>query len=166
MNPTMKTAVFWAVIVVSAFLLWQMMKSGTSAHAVPEISYSDFLAKVESDEVSKVTIANGVVHGTDTKGGSFLVVAPPDQRPMIGALQQHRGNLVQATARTELAELAPQFGFPGSSRRLMVFHDPSDATAPAGCRTVATFSPKSAIRPALRRMTSVTSTFPFCWEKV
>ena len=69
MNKGMKAAVFWMVIVVSAFLLWQTVKSGGSAQAIPEISYSDFVARVASGQVSKVTIAGkhvllveGLVH--------------------------------------------------------------------------------------------------------
>ncbi len=39
MNSTLKTMIFWAVIVVSAFLLWQTVKSGVPAQSVTEISY-------------------------------------------------------------------------------------------------------------------------------
>jgi cell division protease FtsH len=89
MNRTLKTTIFWLTVTASAWLLWQTVKSGGPTQAVPEISYSDFLAKVESGQVGKVTIAGGIVHGTDIKGGSFRVIAPPDQRAMIDALQQH-----------------------------------------------------------------------------
>lgn len=89
MNRVAKTAIFWAVIVVSAFLLWQVEKSGDSAHTVPEISYSEFLGRVASGQVSKVTITGSVVHGSDAKGGSFRVIAPPDQSAMLEVLRQH-----------------------------------------------------------------------------
>jgi cell division protease FtsH len=89
MNNTIKTLIFWAVIVVSAFLLWQTVKSGGSARAVSEISYSDFLTRVESGQVSAVTIAGSLVNGVDTKGSSFRVVAPPNQTAMLDALRQH-----------------------------------------------------------------------------
>ncbi len=84
----MKTVVFWMVIVVSAFLLWQTVKSGGSAQAVPEISYSEFLARVASGQVSKVTIAGSVVRGSGANG-SFRAVAPLGQAAMVDALQQH-----------------------------------------------------------------------------
>ena len=89
MNSAVKTVLFWAVIVVSAFLLWQVVRTGSTAQAVPEISSSEFLTRVTSGQVSKVTIAGGVVHGSDAKGGNFRVVAPPNQAAMLDTLHQH-----------------------------------------------------------------------------
>ena len=89
MNSSAKTVMFWAVILLSAFLLWQTVKSGGSSQTVPEISYSDFLTKVASGQVSRVTIAGSIVRGLDAKGGSFRFVAPANQTAMLDALQQH-----------------------------------------------------------------------------
>jgi len=87
MNAT-KTATFWLVIVVSSFLLWQVVRS-QSAQAIPEISYSDFLARVASGQVSKVSIAGTVVRGSGANGGSFRVIVPLNQSEVLDALQQH-----------------------------------------------------------------------------
>ncbi|MBZ5616910.1 MAG: ATP-dependent metallopeptidase FtsH/Yme1/Tma family protein [Acidobacteriia bacterium] len=84
-----RSALYWLVIVVSAFLLWQVTRKGASAPVAPEISYSDFLARVANDQVSKVTIAGSVVSGSDAKGGKFRVIAPANQAAMLEALQQH-----------------------------------------------------------------------------
>jgi cell division protease FtsH len=89
-NSTMKTLVFWMVIMASAFLLWQVVRAGnTTAQAVPEISYSDFLTRVANGQVSAVTIAGSVVLARDAKGSSFRVIAPANQSAMLGVLQQH-----------------------------------------------------------------------------
>ncbi len=84
-----RTALFWLVIVVSAFLLWQVVKTGSTTQAVPEISYTEFLARVANGQVSKVTIAGGVVRGSDVKGGNFRVIVPSNETAMLDALQQH-----------------------------------------------------------------------------
>jgi len=89
MSGTVKTAVFWAVIIVSAFLLWKVARGGGSVPVEPEISYSDFLGRVESGQVRKATITGSVVHGSDAKGGSFLVTAPSNQSAMLDVLKQH-----------------------------------------------------------------------------
>ena len=89
MNKNIKALVFWMVIVVSAFLLWQTVKAGGPAPAVSEISYSDFLTRVANGQVSRVTIAGSVVRGLDAKGSSFRVIVPVNQTPMLDALQQH-----------------------------------------------------------------------------
>ena len=70
-------------------MLWQTVKTGGSARAVSEISYSDFLARIASGQVSSVTIAGSVVRGLDAKGGSFRVITPANQTAMLDALQQH-----------------------------------------------------------------------------
>lgn len=93
MNSALKTVVFWIVIVFSAFLLWQTVKSGSTAQAVPEISYSAFMAKVTSGEVGSVTIAGNVARGIDAKGGSFRVVVPTNKTAMLETLQQHGVNV-------------------------------------------------------------------------
>ena len=48
MNRTIKAVIFWAVIVVSAFLLWQQVRTSVDKPAgqVSEISYSAFLSQV------------------------------------------------------------------------------------------------------------------------
>jgi cell division protease FtsH len=89
MNRGVKTVVFWAVIVVSAFLLWQVVKSGANEPRTPEISYSQFVSQIASGQISKVTIAGSVVRGYDTKGASFRVIAPPNQSTMLESLQEH-----------------------------------------------------------------------------
>jgi cell division protease FtsH len=89
MNKVIKAIVFWMVIVVSAFLLWQTVRSGSPARAVSSISYSDFLTRVANGQVSTVTIAGSVVVGLDAKGSSFRVIAPANQTAMLDALQQH-----------------------------------------------------------------------------
>ena len=87
MNAT-KTATFWLIIVVSSFLLWQVVRS-QSAQTIREISYSDFLERVASGQVSKVKIAGTVVHGSGADGGSFRVIVPSNQSVVLDALQQH-----------------------------------------------------------------------------
>ena len=89
MNRTMKTIIFWAVILVSAVLLWQVVRSGANEQRVPELSYSQFLSQIANNQISKVTIAGSVVHGYDTKGSSFRVIAPPNQSAMLESLQEH-----------------------------------------------------------------------------
>jgi cell division protease FtsH len=80
--------VFWAVVIVSALLLWQTVRVNTANQNIPEISYSHFLSQTASGQVSKVTIAGSVVRGYDERGGSFRVIAPPNQSAMLEALQQ------------------------------------------------------------------------------
>ena len=89
MGSTVRTVVFWLVIVGSAFVLWQVVRAGSSVPAEPEISYSRFLAQIASGQVSKVVIIGSQIRGSDTTGGTFRVVVPSNQSAMLEALQQH-----------------------------------------------------------------------------
>ena len=84
-----RLAFFWLLVLLTAILLWQIMRSSHPAQADPEISYSEFLIRVTNGEVSKVVIAGSVVQGTDAKGESFRSIAPPNQSAMLQSLQAH-----------------------------------------------------------------------------
>jgi cell division protease FtsH len=85
-NSNVKNVVFWLVIVISAFLLWQVVKSGQGAPRATEISYSEFLTQVETGNVQKVTISGTQVNGQYREGRSFRVTAPASQEAMLKAL--------------------------------------------------------------------------------
>jgi hypothetical protein len=82
---TVKTVIFWLVIVISAFLLWQAVKSGGEPRS-PEISYSEFLSQVESGNVRKVTISKTRIIGTYRDGRLFRVFAPMSQDALLQTL--------------------------------------------------------------------------------
>jgi cell division protease FtsH len=145
MSSVAKTVLFWAVITVSAFLLWQVVRSGGSAQEVPEIIYSEFLGRVANGQVSKVTIAGSVLHGSDAKGGSFRVIAPSNQSAMLEVLQQHGAEIwfketPEQSWPSWMLNLAPLvllaalwfFMIRQMQRRRQVGEGPSSSAAPGG----------------------------------
>ena len=88
MNSTIKTVVFWLVIVLSAFLLWQVVKSDHNEQKTPEISYSEFLSQIDAGNVAQVTISKAHAYGKYRDGSSFRVTAPTSQEGMLQALHQ------------------------------------------------------------------------------
>jgi cell division protease FtsH len=112
MNKTSKRVIFWLVILGSAFLLWQAVKTNPGDKDVVEISYSHFLLQVADGHVTKVVIASNVVRGYDDKGNRFKVFGPANQSAMLDALQQHDvdiwfDELPEPTWGTWLMNLAP-----------------------------------------------------------
>jgi cell division protease FtsH len=85
-GANIKNVVFWLVIVVAAFLLWQAVKSGQNAPAAPEISYSEFLKQVEAGNVQKVIISKTQINGQYRDGRSFRLTAPASQDGMLTTL--------------------------------------------------------------------------------
>ncbi|HUG81482.1 MAG TPA: ATP-dependent zinc metalloprotease FtsH [Bryobacterales bacterium] len=57
MNSTVKTAIFWVVMLCTAILLWRVVQTG-SAERETAMSYSEFRKKVQDNEVAEVTITN------------------------------------------------------------------------------------------------------------
>jgi cell division protease FtsH len=100
-NANVKAIVFWLVIVLSALLLWQVVKSDGNYQRMPEISYSAFLSQVESGNVTTVTIRKNEVtsicrDSSKCPNGynAFRVTVPTSQEGMLQTLHQNKVEIV------------------------------------------------------------------------
>ena len=87
MNSTVKTVVFWLVIVLSAFLLWQVVRQGSSTQKEANLQFSQFLSEVDQGNVKDVTINGQEVHGKYKNGGLFRTTAPVNYPDMFKNLK-------------------------------------------------------------------------------
>ncbi len=94
MNPTIKTVVFWLVILISAFLLWKVVQAPGIQPKTREISYSEFLSQVDAGNVVKVTISQNQVYGKYYDGSPFRVTVPASQEGMLQSLRQKKVQIV------------------------------------------------------------------------
>jgi cell division protease FtsH len=86
-NSTLKTVLFWLVIVVSAFLLWQVVRSGSSGPKEKEINFSQFMSDVDQGLVSKVVVSSQDVKGNyKNDNSSFHTTVPPNYPDMYKTL--------------------------------------------------------------------------------
>jgi cell division protease FtsH len=93
-NSTVKTVVFWLVIVLSAFLLWQVMKAGRDGQKDKEVSFSQFLTDVDQGSVKEVTITGQEVRGKyKTDGSAFHTTSPTNYPDMIKTLRDKGVNM-------------------------------------------------------------------------
>ena len=85
-----KTLIFWAVIMVSAILLWLVVRTASTnpPRSAPEISYSEFMSQVNAGAVSKVVITGTRADGSYRDGTAFAVNLPASQEQMLTTLQQ------------------------------------------------------------------------------
>ncbi|HKW18552.1 MAG TPA: ATP-dependent zinc metalloprotease FtsH [Terriglobales bacterium] len=88
MNSTVKTIIFWVVILISAVALWQVVKTANSGQKVQEINFSRFMAEVDQGSVKEVTISAQEVKGKLADGSLFHLTAPANYPDMIKELQQ------------------------------------------------------------------------------
>jgi cell division protease FtsH len=87
-NSTVKTIVFWLVIVVSAFLLWQVVRAGSGGEKEKAINFSQFMSDVQQGDVKEVTINGQEVHGKfSNENEAFQTTIPTNYPDTIKALQ-------------------------------------------------------------------------------
>ncbi len=77
MNIFYKNLSMWLVVGLTMLLLFNMFNKQQSP--VKEMSYSDFIASVDSGMVNQVVIQNHILTGTIQGGTSFKVIAPDDK---------------------------------------------------------------------------------------
>jgi cell division protease FtsH len=112
-NSTVKTIVFWLVIVLSGVLLWQVVKGANSGAKERDFTFSEFLSNVDQGNVSEVTIVGQEVHGKlkNDKAG-FRTTIPSSYPDMYKELRDKGVNITVKDAQgggwpTWLLNLAP-----------------------------------------------------------
>ena len=112
MNSTVKTVVFWLVIVLSAFLLWQVVKAGSGGQKEKEINFSQLMSDVDAGNVKEVTIIGMEVRGKYRNDNSgFHTTVPANYPDMIKMLRDKGVNIsvrdVSSGSWTWIVNLAP-----------------------------------------------------------
>jgi len=93
-NSTVKTVVFWLVIVLSGVLLWQVVKAGGGGTKEKEINFSEFMSQVDQGNVQDVTITGTEVHGKfRNEKTPFHTTVPANYPDMYKTLQQKGVNI-------------------------------------------------------------------------
>jgi cell division protease FtsH len=111
-NSTVKTIVFWLVIVLSAFLLWEVVRASNSGQKEKDVNFSQFLNDVEQGNVKEVTITGQEVRGKYRNDNSgFHLTAPANYPDMIKTLRDKGVNInirdINSGSWTWLINLAP-----------------------------------------------------------
>jgi cell division protease FtsH len=93
-NSTVKTIVFWLVIIIAAVLLWNVLKYSNSGAKERPINFSEFMSQVNQNNVADVIITNQEVRGKFKDGKSaFNTTVPPAYPDMIKTLQEKGVNI-------------------------------------------------------------------------
>ena len=92
MNQFYKNLALWLVITLMMIMLYNLFS--TQHLADNNISYSEFLSKVENENISEVVIQGQELYVTDTNRNHFKVYAPRDDT-LIGILRS-KGVIISA----------------------------------------------------------------------
>ena len=94
MNSTLKSLVFWMVLVVVGVIVWNLSTRFQPNYRVQ--SFSDFIQSVESGQVARVTITGNEITGqAKNDGANFRTYAPPQYEGLANRLIE-RGVAVTA----------------------------------------------------------------------
>ena len=95
MNSTVRTILFWLLMILLAVVLWRMASTGGQSAHDDEPNYTNFLAKVQGNSVKDVTIYlspnSAELQGEYSAGGKFrgVTVANTAIPDITKALQDH-----------------------------------------------------------------------------
>ena len=98
MNPTLRSSLFWAVLVVVGVLIWNFSTDfQTRDTALP---FSEFVAQVEQGQVDTVTLTGNEIAGVLKNGDRIQTYAPPQYEGLANTLLERD---VQITAKQATA---------------------------------------------------------------
>ena len=90
----MRNIAIWAVVGLLVLVLVQMIsRPADPAGALPGPSYSDFLDRVERNEISSATITGDTLVAQTSSGESFEVVLPPSDTETVAILREANVNI-------------------------------------------------------------------------
>ena len=84
MNSTLKSLVFWMALVVIGVLVWNFSTNFQASHK--PLSFTEFMASVDSGQIDRVTITGNEITGVDKTNESFRTYAPSQYEGLANKL--------------------------------------------------------------------------------
>jgi len=75
-NSTVKTVLFWLLIVVSAFLLWEVVKGARDSQREKELTTTQFMSDLDQNTVHDFKVSGMEVRGKLRDGSAFHTTVP------------------------------------------------------------------------------------------
>ena len=88
MNSTLKSLVFWVVLVVVGGLVWNFSTKFQTSHK-PE-TFSEFMTKVDAGQVARVTITGNEITYATKSNDNFRTYAPPQYEGLEALYRKYR----------------------------------------------------------------------------
>jgi cell division protease FtsH len=86
-NSTVKTVVFWLVILLSAVLLWTVVKNSSGGQKDKEVNWTQFMSDVNQGNIAKVSVNGQQVKGEYKDKTQFHTTVPLNYPDMYKTLQ-------------------------------------------------------------------------------
>ncbi|MBP1633726.1 MAG: ftsH [Acidobacteria bacterium] len=86
MNSTLKSLLFWMVLIVVGVLIWNFSTSFQPRERV--VSFTEFMQRVDAGQVASVTITGNEVTGIDKSSETFRLIVPQQYEGLANRLQE------------------------------------------------------------------------------
>ncbi|HSK10694.1 MAG TPA: ATP-dependent zinc metalloprotease FtsH [Vicinamibacterales bacterium] len=86
MNSTLKSLLFWMVLIVVGVLIWNFSTSFQPRERV--ISFTEFMQRVDTGQVASVTITGNEVTGIDKSSETFRLIVPQQYEGLANRLHE------------------------------------------------------------------------------
>ncbi len=88
MNSNFQKLAIWVAVLVLLAALFNLFNSPTQNRRGAEITYSEFIAAVDTGKVTEVTIAGNRIYGAMSEGGQQFTTYAPDDRMLVERLEK------------------------------------------------------------------------------
>jgi cell division protease FtsH len=95
LNPTLKSLLFWMVLVVVGVVIWNVSTKLQPQHRT--VAFTEFLSWVDNNQVATVEMAGQDISGTTKANEKFITYAPTQFDGLVNKLYDH-GVVVKAKA--------------------------------------------------------------------
>lgn len=87
-RKSLRNLFFWLATAMIIIMLWSLLQPPKSPQTL-EINFSEFLEKVEHNEIAEVIIKGNQIEGKYTDGTNFKTVAPTQFDDLVKILREH-----------------------------------------------------------------------------
>lgn len=99
MNPNYRSLMMWGIIVLVVLMMFSVFRAPDQSGGTDQISYTDFLAKVDSGEIAKVRIEGAQLIGVPANNGREIKSYAPNNDPQM--IKRFEDKKVNITVRPE-----------------------------------------------------------------
>jgi len=116
MNPNYRSFILWGVIALLMVALFSLFQGSSQKSIANQLSYSDFIQRVNTGQIKEVTIQGANISGVTTADQRFVTYAP-DDRNLVQRLENKK---VTIRAEPEMTGTNPFFSLLVSSLPIII----------------------------------------------
>jgi len=116
MNPNYRSFILWGIVALLVILLFSLFQGNSRKGIINQLSYSDFIQRVDAGQVKEVTIQGANISGVTTNDQRFVTYVPRGNT----IVQRLESKNVMIRAEPEVSGSNPFFSLLGTSMPMII----------------------------------------------